>query len=320
MTENPNAALIDAVQRHLPPDANAAQTVADTLFVSREAAYRRLRAEVPFSFGEAARLGDRLGFSLDETAYEGMGGMATFRLRFDDSSPAERYEAMLERNCAFFSRLASDPDVVFASAGNRIFSEMSLRYETLAAFQFYQWLYRCRRTGSGAQTFEQFHLPPSLATRYRRYVAGVRQVASTRLVVDDSLVERWISAVRAFEAMHLVDRKSVRRIGDELLQLLDEWERIAEEGEYPNGNRVELYLSDIDLEATCSYIETPARRFAGIGIFSVNALWTADPAMFEDVKRWIGMQCRFSTQIARCGTLQRIRFFRRQRALIAELE
>ena len=42
--------------------------------------------------------------------------------------------------------------------------------------------------------------------------------------------------------------------------------------------------------------------------------------MFEHVKRWITSLSRFATLISCSGELQRIHFFKRQRAIVAELE
>ena len=54
--EKLNAALIGAIQNSTPEYTNAAAILTDKLNIGREAAYRRLRGEVPFTFGEAARI------------------------------------------------------------------------------------------------------------------------------------------------------------------------------------------------------------------------------------------------------------------------
>ena len=60
-----NAALIAAIQNGTPEYTNPAAILTDKLNIGREAAYRRLRGEVPFTFGEAAVLWARSNFSLD---------------------------------------------------------------------------------------------------------------------------------------------------------------------------------------------------------------------------------------------------------------
>ena len=48
--EKLNAALIGAIQNSTPEYTNAAAILTDKLNIGREAAYRRLRGEVPFTF------------------------------------------------------------------------------------------------------------------------------------------------------------------------------------------------------------------------------------------------------------------------------
>ena len=48
MTNNPNANLIEAMKEKLPLKGQLADMLMDTLYIGKEAAYRRLRGEVPF--------------------------------------------------------------------------------------------------------------------------------------------------------------------------------------------------------------------------------------------------------------------------------
>lgn len=60
--EKLNAALIGAIQNSTPEYTNAAAILTDKLNIGREAAYRRLRGEVPFTFGEAGVLSAQMNF------------------------------------------------------------------------------------------------------------------------------------------------------------------------------------------------------------------------------------------------------------------
>ena len=85
------------------------------------------------------------------------------------------------------------------------------------------------------------------------------------------------------------------------------------------GNKIFLYLSDIDLESSYSYVTTSRHQAVNIGMFSLNGLRTPDPLMYEYVKKWIKTQSRFSTLISGSGELRRIHYFKRQREIVAQL-
>ena len=159
----------------------------------------------------------------------------------------------------------------------------------------------------------------SESANYREYVRWVQSVATTYLIFDDSNFKHWLNALRAYREMHLISQESVRVLRDELFAMLDEMETVAVKGEFENGNRIFLYLSDIDLESSYSYVTTSRHQAVNIGMFSLNGLRTPDPLMYEYVKKWIKTQSRFSTLISGSGELRRIHYFKRQREIVAQL-
>ena len=58
-----NTSLIEAVKEKLPLKENLANLLIDTLYIGKEAIYRRLRGEVPFTLEEAALISRKLGVS-----------------------------------------------------------------------------------------------------------------------------------------------------------------------------------------------------------------------------------------------------------------
>ena len=65
MTDKLNSGLIESMKEKIPEGANLANLLMDILYIGKEAVYRRLRGEVPFTFTEAAVISQKLGVSLD---------------------------------------------------------------------------------------------------------------------------------------------------------------------------------------------------------------------------------------------------------------
>ena len=90
MLEKSNAALIEAIHAHTPQHSNPASLLMDMLNIGREAAYRRLRGEVPFTFGEASVLCARMHFSLDRVVGLAATDKLSFQLKFKEfTAPLE---------------------------------------------------------------------------------------------------------------------------------------------------------------------------------------------------------------------------------------
>ena len=61
ITNDPNTNLIEAMKEKLPLKGKLADMLMDTLYIGKEAVYRRLRGEVPFTLHEAALVSRKLG-------------------------------------------------------------------------------------------------------------------------------------------------------------------------------------------------------------------------------------------------------------------
>jgi len=244
-----NAALIAAIQNGTPEYTNPAAILTDKLNIGREAAYRRLRGEVPFTFGEAAVLSAQMNFSLDRAVGAVDFGNVLFRLSFNDYHTAlEDYTGVIDQDTLFYREVSSDADAEQAIAGNSFPRMLYMRYEGLTNFKLFKWLYQQGLVDCSTTKFEDMKVPDALLRSYRDL------------------------------------------------------------------------LKDMDIEATYCYVAARHYRASCIETFSINSLRSADPGMFEHVKRWITSLSRFATLISCSGELQRIHFFKRQRAIVAELE
>ena len=108
MLEKSNAALIEAIHAHTPQHSNPASLLMDMLNIGREAAYRRLRGEVPFTFGEASALCARMHFSLDRVVGLAATDKLSFQLKFKEfTALLETYNEILERDIAFMREVGT---------------------------------------------------------------------------------------------------------------------------------------------------------------------------------------------------------------------
>ena len=80
-----------------------------------------------------------------------------------------------------------------------------------------------------------------------------------------------------------------------------------------------IYVSQINFEATYSYLETSTLQLSLIRAYSINSLTTQDVQMFQSLKEWIQSLKKFSTLISESGEMQRIQFFNQQREIIDAL-
>ena len=111
MTNNPNANLIEAMKEKLPLKGQLADMLMDTLYIGKEAVYRRLRGEVPFTLQESALISRKLGISLDKIIGLSFKSNAMFNINIVDyDDPFESYYNILEKYVSLINTMPDDPD------------------------------------------------------------------------------------------------------------------------------------------------------------------------------------------------------------------
>ena len=319
MTEKLNTGLIDAIRERMPDGANVANILMDLLYIGKEAVYRRLRGEVPFTLSEAAVISQKLGVSLDKLTGASFGGNALFDLNLlHYDNPVETYYSIIDDYAGIFGYAKDDPEAELNTSSNIIPQTIYLKYEQLSKFRMFKWLYQHTQSNY-VQCYEELTLPAKLLERQRDFVAETQNIQKTCYIMDSLVFRYMVNDIRYFASAHLIPEEDLLLLKGELLELLDEMERVATAGRFDNGNEVKLYISNVNFEATYSYVESKLHNIGLIRVFAINSITSKDPEMFEQIKEWIQSQKKFSTLISHSGEMQRRQFFAQQRELIDSL-
>ena len=298
-----NTGLIEALKEKLPPKTNLANLLMDTLYIGREAIYRRLRGEVPFTLEEAALISRKLGVSLDKIVGVSFGANAVFDLNVvDHDDPFNAYFTILSRYVKIFRAFQDDPTTALGTSSNTIPQTLYLKHDLLSKFRLFKWMYQNKHIQ--CNHFENLKIPEKLVDTQREFVSLTQYIHSTDYIWDN---------------IHLISCEDIQRIKEELLVLVDELEELAMRGKTEAGNSVRIYVSHINFEATYSYLETSSLQLSMIRVYSINSITTQDTEMFNSLKDWIQSLKKFSTMISESGEMQRIQFFNRQREIINTL-
>lgn len=103
---NINTDLIDAMKIYLPKGNNLANALMDILYLGKEATYRRLRGEVPFTFAEVATISQHMGISLDKIVGADLNDNAIVNLNMlQCQRPTETYYSIIDSYIKLFGQL-----------------------------------------------------------------------------------------------------------------------------------------------------------------------------------------------------------------------
>ena len=290
-----NTGLIEALKEKLPPKTNLANLLMDTLYIGREAIYRRLRGEVPFTLEEAALISRKLGVSLDKIVGVSFSANAVFDLNVvDHDDPFNAYFTILSRYVKIFRAFQDDPTTALGTSSNTIPQILYLKHDLLSKFRLFKWMYQNKHIQ--CNHFENLKIPEKLVDTQREFVSLTQYIHSTDYIWDNMIFHHLVNDIKYFSDIHLISCEDIQRI-----------------------NSVRIYVSHINFEATYSYLETSSLQLSMIRVYSINSITTQDSEMFNSLKDWIQSLKKFSTMISESGEMQRIQFFNRQREIINTL-
>ena len=302
ITNELNTGLVNAVREKLPSKENLANTLMDILYIGKEAIYRRLRGEVPFTLAEAAVISRKLGISLDKMI---------------GSQPLETYYSILEKQVELFRKVKEEENSEIGTSSNIIPLTLSLNYNMLSKFRLFKWMYqneniKCRH-------FEEMEIPQKIVDKQKEYASAVAHIRSVDYIWDNMIFSHLVNDIQYFCDVHLISDEDKNLLKEELLSVVDDLEELAARGKSKTGNDIKIYISNINFEATYSYLETDTIQLSLIRIYSINSITTQDSEMFRGLKEWIQSLKKFSTLISESGEMQRIQFFKQQREIIDAL-
>ena len=313
-----NTSLIEAVKEKLPLKENLANLLIDTLYIGKEAIYRRLRGEVPFTLEEAALISRKLGVSLDNVIGVCFSSNAVFDLNVvDHEDPFETYYSLLKKYVNVLHALQNDPSSSMGTSSNIIPQTLSLKHKSLSKFRLFKWMYQNKHIQ--CKHFDKVEVPQKIYDIQNDFVSATGHIHSVYYIWDSMIFHHLINDIQYFAGIHLITEEDKHQIKEELLQLTDELEDLASKGKTEAGNSVHIYVSHINFEATYSYLEADSVQLSLIRVYSINSIATQDCGMFLSLKEWIQSLKKFSTMISESGEMQRIQFFQQQREIISTL-
>lgn len=314
-----NEALITAMENKIPDGTRLANVLIDILFIGKEAIYRRLRGEVPFTLNEAAIISRQLGISLDNTVGTKMTKNAVFNLSMIDiADPIEAYEKTISEFCNIYTSLKKVNNTEMGLAANLIPQIFYLKYPNLSKVRLFKWIYQNDKTNV-YNSYADLIIPNRIYDLQREYVRETQFIKSTMYILDNQIFTSFINDVNYFININLISQADVQLIKNDLLHLLDDLEECATKGKFKTGTNLQVYISNVNFEATYTYVSSPIGNWASFRLFSINAIYSTDPLIHNYNREFILSLKKYSTLISESAEMQRIQYFNKQREIIQSL-
>ncbi|MDR2920707.1 MAG: hypothetical protein LBV72_15270 [Tannerella sp.] len=313
------AKFISLIKEKIP--GQQVNTLMEILPLTKEAVYRRLRGDVPFSFVEMATLSAYLGISLDYVAETiSIYRSQWYKLHIRNYDEFEPIDLNMSHNFVKAINIAADdPDSEFGIAANILPLHISLLHFPVYRIYLLKWKYQFGKTPKSELKYSDILVPEAEKETYCLYLNAIKKIKYTYFIWDGSFLLSLINDINYFHSIRIINREEMHMLKQEINRLLDTLESYADNGKFERtGNKIETYVSSLNFETTYSYLISN-NMFIGMGsAFCLGAFTTLDKEACQDMKKWIQGLKKSSTLISGAAQRDKILFFEKQRNVLDE--
>ncbi|MDH6357391.1 hypothetical protein [Parabacteroides sp. PF5-9] len=319
MKNSLNNELIEAIKEHLMEDVNLVELLMEKLSIGKEAAYRRLRGEVPFTFYEAVIMANTMGLSLDQIAGMTLSTDAMFNINLDKiTSEDDYFYIVFSRYFDVLRYLTDESDAELFIASGILPFPFYTSHAHLMKFQYVRWMHQHGKLERGKR-MKDIEFSKNLSQILKKLPELSECMPMTHLILDTKIFADLTEHIRCYADLGILSEEDVNELKEELLTFLKTLEQIALEGAFSTGNKVDLYLSNMPFDTTYLYVEKKDFNISFLFLYAIDYIATQNPLVCKMHKEWIQSLKRYATLISQCGEVQRNVYFNAQRKLILSL-
>ena len=306
--KNPsNKYIEDIIRQKIHKDDKLVEVVMDVLSLGKEAAYRRLRGEVPYTFDDIMKISSKYTISLDEIVGNKMPGTALANTNIIDiENPIASYKEYLLSQTEIFREI------------NKRKNGKAYSYKNLNKFRLYRWIHQMN-SSANLPAFKDVEFPEDMWRIHQETIQEFLKIPEINFVFDKSLFLNQVKDILLFVQLDLIDKESLSQLKSELLQLLDDIEQmtaISPESEVKRS----LFVSNVSFETSYLFFEAEGYQTCGLRLLGISVITTQDTWVCQQQKRWIESLKRYSTLISISGEIDRYTFINQQKEYISQLD
>lgn len=287
--------------------------------LGKDAIYRRLSGQVQFTLKEALDISKSLNISLDNIYTGTPVNKAVFNLNLISIDiPAINYADILESYLQVFDKIKDSTNTRLSSAYNIMPYSFFLDHDHISKFHLYRWLYLVNSIDHW-MTFSDFKMPAKIRKIEKRFSEANKVVKSSTFIIARDIFSNFAKDIALFYEMDLLDVHEKDRLKSNLLAILKYVEKVAATGYNNHGNKVTLYLANIDLDASYTYFESDGFEMAHFRVFSINGAESHNHEFCYQTKVWIDSLQNYATLISCNNYVHRVNYFEEQTSLVRDI-
>jgi len=316
--DNFRSLIATKILSNIPPRVKLVDYLMEALNISRESVYRRIRGDISFTLEEIAKLSVDLKFSVDELIIKDMHSRVFFDLHLSKTqSPSDNYVIVFEQHFQDLFNLAIAKEVESTEMLNRVPLEFIVFFTHLYKFSYYRWMHQ-NQESSLKYFYSDVTLPETLICLQQKAIDNMKKLKSSTFIFDSNIFFNLIQEVQYYYKRKLITEDECDLIKNDLLELVNMVENIAQTGFNKCGTRNNLYLSSINIESSSRYVMYDEQIKSQFYITGMEPITISHPNLCGIHKKWLDSMRKYATLITQSNEILQVRYFNKQRSLVEE--
>lgn len=316
--------FIEKIRESVPPSMSFVDELAETLELSTDSAYRRIRGETAFTFDEVVILCNRFKISFDSFLSSDSGSVTFQYGSLDSNKPS--FEGYLRKILSDLQTIEKfeKKEIIFAAEDVPIFHHF--RSPLLTAFKIFYWNRSILNSAElGEKKFDKKFIDKKLIDIAGEILDLYSAIPSVEIWSDDTLNSTLKQIEFYWESGLFSSKEEALEICHEVEEMISRIKKQAEQSrkfvsEQSPSAEYGLYNCELMIGNNCILVTTGGRKTAYLSYHTFNTMTTAHASFCNDTDSWLKNLIRKSIPISGVAEKQRYQFFKKIEDRISEVK
>ena len=304
------------LQTNYPNKRELVTLLADILKIERESVSRRLNGKVLFTVKEIGSITRQLNISLDRLLDQ-QSRLSFLPLTTINPYSVSSMDAFYDRTILYKDKLKMISNQ--SPAVGQIFDALPIEffstYSNLCRFIYYKWAHFFLKA-SYETDFTKWEIPDKIKACHVELLDMFNDFKSVFYIWNKPVIWNLMGEINYFQSIRLLKTQDVTVLKSELHALLERVEEFARINNTMQYTDAALYVSSINIGASCTYFSTPNESLIYYRTPFLMSTLYEDADTFHMIYEWINSMKEISTLVSGSGEKERRIFFDEQHRIV----
>ncbi|MBX2961557.1 MAG: hypothetical protein KF687_03540 [Cyclobacteriaceae bacterium] len=304
---NVQALFIEQLRTIMPSTVSLADELAETLNISRDSAYRRIRGETPLSLDEVNRIFKHYPISIDSIISPKSNSVLIHHQAVDFNHSLKEWLSSLIQKLVLV-KSSTNPELIFSAKDIPVFHYF--RSPLLTAFKFFVWLKSVIRDPQYENMlFDADAIHKEILYGSQKAWQLYASIPTTEIWSDEIIIGTLKQIQFYYQCAYFNDNTIVKEILDALLGVIQEVRQDASIGEKSAGGGFELYCNEILIPDNTIFGKMNNQSRVYINYNTMDLLSSQQESFCERTEAYMKNLINSSSRISTTAEKERNRFF-----------